>query len=202
MRIAAFALVLLAASSSLLAQSPAPTPVVAAGTGRTRTLADLAAERRAGVKGVKGGTISIAGAPLNAPAAGAATREADAFQNAWIKRNADTRGEYKAASDALETAGGLMPRYIASGRGSSVTQAILDSTRAAALLPYTARATEAAVEVNALQEAARKAGAYPGWVRGDNAPVERKISLREMERQINNGDAPLPARDRDDRGVR
>lgn len=162
------------------------TPVVAAGTGQTRTLADVARERKLGKVGVKGGTLSVAGAPVPYLAASAATREANAFQEAWIKRNADTRGELAAARAALEKAQGLVPHYIASGRGSSATQAILDATRAAALLPYTAREAEARAEVAALPEAARKAGALPGWVRGETVKADVRLSAADLQRQLDN----------------
>ena len=186
----------------LLAQilSSTPVPVIKAETGQTRTLADVARERKLGIKPKSGGTMSVAGAHLNAPAVGAATAEADAFQAAWIKRNAEVRGELAAAQEAEATAAASMPQYIASGRGSSATQAVLDSTRDGALLPYRARVNEAQAKVDALAEAARRAGAHPGWVRptnGDESHGDRKIGPVEYEKLLNNGGEPLPARDRE-----
>lgn len=60
------ALILLAAMDA--APTPASTqtsaPVVRAESGQTRTLADVARERKLGKKGVQGGTLSVAGAPV------------------------------------------------------------------------------------------------------------------------------------------
>lgn len=181
----------------------AQAPVVAAGTGQTRTLADVARERKLGIKGVQGGTLSVAGASVEpsvwrqAPiVASVGTDEAE-----WTARNAKARGELSKARADLEQANASLPTWHVSGRGSAHTAAILEQIRQEALLPYRMKEASARAEVAALPEAARKAGAYPGWVRGEVVHADRKISLREMERQINNGDAPLPARDQDDRGT-
>jgi hypothetical protein len=188
-----------------------PAPVVAAANGQTRTLADVARERKLGKKGVQGGTLSVAGAPVPLAGAGAragapapqagGTVATDTDEAVWTQRNSAARGELAAAQAALAQADAALPLWSVTGRGSAHSAALLNQIREASLLPYRTREADARAAVAALPEAARKAGAQPGWVRGDEVHADRKISLREMERQINNGDAPLPARDRDDRGT-
>ncbi|MCM3874946.1 MAG: hypothetical protein NEA02_00860 [Thermoanaerobaculia bacterium] len=197
-------LVLLAQVSAAPAPTPAVEPVIAASSGRTRTLADVARERKLGKKGVQGGTLSVAGAPISAADVAAARRSAatvDAEEAAWRTRNAQARGELAQAQATLEQANASLPSWSVTGRGGAHTAAVLNQIREGALLPYRIAESEARREVAALPEAARKAGAQPGWVRGEEVQADRKISLRETERQINNGDAPLPARERDDRGT-
>jgi hypothetical protein len=205
------ALVLLAQLAATPAATPTPAPVVKAESGQTRTLADVARERKLGKKGVVGGTLSVAGAPVSGGSApvsrssgapGAAAQPAGPDEETyWRQRNADARAELAAANEALGRVEASIPSYSFSGRGSGAAAAISNQVREGTLAPYKARVAEAAARVNALPEEARRAGAQPGWVRGDAAPEQRKISLRETERQLNNGDAPLPARDRDDRGT-
>lgn len=154
-------------AAQILAAAPAKTipPVVAAGTGQTRTLADIARERKLGIKGVRGGTLSVAGAPVpysapllvSAPSTGADEAE-------WTQRNADARGELAGARAALSQAEAALP-IVNVGRRPNVANVILQQQRDAALLPYQTRAKEAQANVDALPEAARKAGAEPGWVR-------------------------------------
>lgn len=161
-------LVLLAQVS---AATPAAEPIQAASNGQTRTLADVARERKLGKKGVTGGTMSVAGAAVLSGAAGAkpaadsATLEVDAFQATWIKRNADARAELREANDALAQVNASLPAAVAYGRGAAHTQAILNQVREGTLAPYRARVSEAQAKVNALPEEARRAGAQPGWVR-------------------------------------
>lgn len=159
----------------LAAIDAAPGPVPALGTTSTavsakpKTLSEVAFGRKLGKGGVRGGTLSVAGAPaLGAPAStaiDAATLEADAFQETWIKRNAEARGELAAASTELAQADSTLPAAVAYGRGAAHTQAILNQVRESALLPYRARVSAAQATVDGLREAARKAGAQPGWVR-------------------------------------
>jgi hypothetical protein len=203
------AIVLLAQVAAAPAPAPAVEPVIAASSGRTRTLADVARERKLGKKGVQGGTLSVAGAPVElsgmsmvrrqVPAASQISMGADEAE--WTQRNSKARGELAKAQAELEQANASLPSWSVSGRGSAHAAAILDQIRQEALLPYRMKEAAARAEVAALPEAARKAGAYPGWVRGEEVHADRKISLRETERQLNNGDAPLPPRDRDDRGT-
>lgn len=204
------ALVLLAQLTSAPTPAATPTPVVAAENGQTRTLADVARERKLGKRPASGGTMSVAGAPIlpasaaaGAPVSrpGGAHVTVDTDEAVWTRRNADARAELAAAREALEYAAANLPAWSVSGRGSAYTAAMLSQMRDAALLPYREREAAARAAVAALPEAARRAGAYPGWVRGEDVHADRKISLRETERQLNNGDAPLPARDRDDRGT-
>jgi hypothetical protein len=190
--------------------TPTPAPVVAAGTGQTRTLADVARERKLGKRSASGGTMSVAGAPISpasaaagapVPRPGGALVTVETDEAVWTRRNADARAELAAAREALDYAGNNLPVWSVTGRGSAYSAAMLSQMRDAALLPYRQREAAARAAVAALPEAARKAGVYPGWVRGEEVHADRKISLRETERQLNNGDAPLPARDRDDRGT-
>jgi hypothetical protein len=189
---------------------PTPAPVLAAVNGQTRTLADVARERKLGKKGVQGGTLSVAGAPVSpasaaagapVPRPGGALVTVDTDEAVWTRRNADARAELASAREALDYAGNNLPVWSVTGRGSAYSAAMLSQMRDAALLPYREREAAARAAVAALPEAARKAGASPGWVRGEEVKADRKISLAETERQLNNGDAPLPARDRDDRGT-
>jgi hypothetical protein len=201
------ALVLLAqlTSAPTPAATPTPAPVVVAGTGQTRTLADVARERKLGVKGVKGGTMSVAGAPVSGAvsrasgAAGAAVPAvgADAEETAWRQRNADARGELAAAQAALAQADASLPAAAAIGWGARASAAMQYQVREGTLLPYRTRVADAQARVNALPEEARKAGAQPGWVRPTGDEVRYGRSLAETEKQLNNGDAPLPDRDKD-----
>jgi hypothetical protein len=65
------ALILLLAATAATqtpAATPTPAPVTTTANGQTRTLADVARERKLGKKGVTGGTLSVAGA-AGSPAA-------------------------------------------------------------------------------------------------------------------------------------
>jgi hypothetical protein len=127
------ALVLLAQVVATPAAAPTPTgePVSAASNGRTRTLADVARERKLGKKGVVGGTLTVAGAPVERAPAGPGgapvdtAREADARlaraieHGAWVDRNIhyneqikrDARYEWDAAAEACRQTPGCTPVY-------------------------------------------------------------------------------------------
>jgi hypothetical protein len=164
-----------AAATVTSAATPTPTPIltpVNAATGQTRTLADVARERKLGKKGVQGGTLSVAGAPVpqSATASGVAKTGAGAGATAsteeveWRRRYADARAELSAAQAALEKADLAMPAVVTYGRPGAA-HAIANEAREGALLPYRMRVSEAQAKVDALPEEARKVGASPGWVR-------------------------------------
>lgn len=213
--LALLAQVTTATPAAAQASTATPAPVAAASNGQTRTLADVARERKLGKKGVQGGTLSVAGAPASsapvsrangsavatAPATGADSEEAT-----WRQRSADARAELAAAQAALAQADAALPPAAAIGVGARASAAVQYQVREGTLLPYRTRVKDAQARVDALTEEARKAGAQPGWVRATSAEdaaarANRKPSLAETERQLNNGDAPLPARERDDRGT-
>ena len=119
-------------TAQLLATAPQTTtaaPIARADTGQTRTLADVARERKLGKKGVKGGTLSVAGtsgAPLLAgvssdkAATDADARLAKAIRDgAWVDRNihynedikADARREWDAAAENCRKTPGCTPTY-------------------------------------------------------------------------------------------
>jgi hypothetical protein len=160
-------------AAQILAATPAttPTPVIVAGTGQTRTLADVARERKLGKKGVVGGTMSVAGAALPvqpkgaaAPVLGAAPAFTIAGMEAeWRGRYTACRAELDVAQTEMERADGTMPSVVSrSGRGLA---AVANEAREAGLLPYRMRVASAQAACDAVQEAARLAGASPGWVR-------------------------------------
>ena len=109
--------------------TPTPAPVVKADTGQTRTLADVARERKLGKKGVQGGTLSVAGAAgapaLTSGSADKAASEADArlakaIENGgWVDRNIhynedikqDARNEWDAAAENCRKTPGCTPVY-------------------------------------------------------------------------------------------
>ena len=123
--------------SRAVENSPAPTPtqtpapVVAATNGQTRTLADVARGRKLGKKGVQGGTLSVAGAPVssapalasgsvNRAAADADARLARAMRDgAWIDKNIhynegirqNARREWDAAAENCRATPGCTPVY-------------------------------------------------------------------------------------------
>jgi hypothetical protein len=125
------ALIVLAAMDA--APTPAAarttTPVVAAGTGQTRTLADVARERKLGKRPAAGGTLSVVGAsgsPL--PASGAVNNggsEAEARlsrairDGAWVGQNIHynedirerARREWDAAAENCRQTAGCTPVY-------------------------------------------------------------------------------------------
>ena len=123
------ALVLLAQLAATPAATPTLAPVVAASEGQTRTLADVARERKLGKKGVQGGTLSVAGAPLTglalAPAGSSATTAAEARQErairdaAWVAKNIhwneqireNARNEWNAAAEKCRQTPGCAPVY-------------------------------------------------------------------------------------------
>jgi hypothetical protein len=127
------ALVLLAAMDAApalaAAPTPAATPVARTIYGRSRTLADVAAERTLGKKGVVGGTLSVAGAtgmPSLAPRAdGKRATEADARltrairDGSWVDKNIhhnerireDARREWDAAAENCRQTPGCTPVY-------------------------------------------------------------------------------------------
>ncbi|MDD5302412.1 MAG: hypothetical protein PHS14_04810 [Elusimicrobia bacterium] len=154
----------------LASTAAAQTPVVAAGTGRTRTLADVARERKLGIKGVQGGTLSVAGAPVEPAGMSMVRRQAPAGaavgpdEVEWTRRNAEARGELASARGALAEAEAALP-VVNVGTRPNAVNVILQQQRDAALLQYRTRARDAQAKVDALPEAARKAGAEPGWVR-------------------------------------
>lgn len=165
------AFILLAAMDAASTPTSTPAPVTATANGQTRTLADVARERKLGKKGARGGTLSVSGAPVSGasvpqggpaevkPAAGA-----DAEEAAWRQRSADARTELAAAQAALGQAEAALP-IINVGTRPNAANVILKQNRDAALLPYRTRVSDAQARVNALPEEARKAGAAPGWVR-------------------------------------
>jgi hypothetical protein len=123
------AIVLLAQVSAAPVPSPAPEPVSAASNGRTRTLADVARERKLGKKGVSGGTLSVAGASgmptvaaggVEKPATDADARLARAIKDgAWVERNIhwnenikqNARSEWDAAAENCRKTPGCTPVY-------------------------------------------------------------------------------------------
>ena len=161
--------------AQILAAAPATTatPVAKANTGQTRTLADVARERKLGKKGVQGGTLSVAGAPVSQTSGVAAkpttgeidkdARAADArlakaiTNGAWVDRNIhynddikqDARNEWDAAAEACRKTPDCKPVY---------------------------------------RDSVQLGGHKPLRTDDENLAV--------YEKQINNGDAPLPARDR------
>lgn len=178
-----------------------PAPVAAAANGQTRTLADVARERKLGKKGVQGGTLSVAGAPVSpgsaatgapVPRPGGALVTVDTDEAVWTRRNAEARAELASARAALARADASLPAAAAIGVGARASAAMQYQVREGTLLPYRTRVSDAEARVNALPEEARKAGAQPGWVRGEDVQKDQKTSLREAERQLNNGDAPPP----------
>ncbi len=164
--------------SVLLLAAPAlaqTAPVVRAGTGRTRTLSDLARERRLLGKPAISGTFSVAGtsthtyahgyfaAPSVAAAIAASTREDDAIRG----RYADARETVTDARNALAAAERAMPNVlgpvtIGPRGGSGYANAMI--ARAGALLPYTMRVQEAEAGVAKVQSDAARAG-VPGLAR-------------------------------------
>jgi len=169
---------LMALLLAVAAGTPAPTPtstpapVAKAETGQTRTLSDIARERKLGKKGAQGGTLSVAGAPVSgapvsqtsgAPVAKPAVVADE--EAVWKQRNADARGELAAAQAALAQADAALPAAVAYGRGARASAAIQYQVREGTLLPYRTRVKDAQARVDALSEEARKAGAQPGWVR-------------------------------------
>jgi hypothetical protein len=165
----ALAVLLLAVAAGTPAPTPTstPAPVAKAETGQTRTLSDIARERKLGKKGVPGGTLSVAGAPIPkaAQASIAAGHTVDAEEAMWTKRNADARDELDAAQAALWQADAALPPAVAYGYGARASAAIQNQIRESTLLPYRTRVAAAQAKVDALPEEARKAGAQPGWVR-------------------------------------
>jgi hypothetical protein len=110
------------------ATTPTPVPVVAAGTGQTRTLADVARERKLGKNGVQGGTLSVAGAPAPQLSSGvsgnaataAGLRQEQAIRDAeWVSKNIhwneqireDARNEWNAAAEKCRQTPGCAPVY-------------------------------------------------------------------------------------------
>lgn len=175
------ALILLAAMDA--APTPASTqtsaPVVRAESGQTRTLADVVRERKLGKKGVQGGTLSVAGAPVpqgGPPAAvksGATETEKEAHEadarlakaitdGAWVDRNIhyneqirrDARREWDDAAENCRKTPGCVPVY-------------RDN-----------------VEL----------GGHKPLLTGDEAKKDRKFAKdsHEIETRLNNADAPNP----------
>jgi hypothetical protein len=155
--------------AQILAAAPATTatPVAKADTGQTRTLADVARERKLGKKGVVGGTLSVAGAPVPSLTSGTGSKEvteADARlakaieHGAWVDRNIhyngdikeQARSEWDAAAENCRKTPGCKPAY---------------------------------------RDSVQLGGHKPLRTDDENLAV--------YEKQINNGDAPLPLRDRE-----
>jgi hypothetical protein len=159
--------------------TPTPAPVVRVDTGQTRTLADVARERKLGKKGVQGGTLSVTGAPVpqsGPPAAlkpGATETEKEAHEadarlakaitdGAWVDRNIhyneqirrDARREWDDAAENCRKTPGCVPVY-------------RDS-----------------VEL----------GGHKPLLTGDEAKKDRKFAKdsHEIETRLNNADAPNP----------
>jgi hypothetical protein len=136
-----------------------------------KSLSDIAGELKLGKVGIKGGTFSVAGAPVPAAALSSGSSGAslspilDDEEARWTARAKAARDELEAAAAAYSSASNQLPMYIAvsTRRGGAVL--INNPARDSALLPYQMRLNEARARVNALPEEARKAGAQPGWVR-------------------------------------
>ena len=157
----------------LLAQilTATPAPIIKAETGQTRTLADVARERKLGVKGVAGGTISIAGAPIppvlpvlgagHAESGGPLTR-ADSY-DAWTARRQAIQAEADAANTTLSQADSTIPSVTCRNPNSAAC-VIANEARESGLLQYRMKVNEADAKMNKLREEASKAG-VPGLVR-------------------------------------
>ncbi len=163
-------LVLLAASDAAIKPAPTPTPVVVekAGIGQTRTLADVARERKLGKKGVAGGTMSVAGASGGSETQVKAQNakmqaEYDATDAAWQARFDATKKELSLAQASLAQADATMPNVVSFGRPGAA-HAIALEAREGALLPYRMRVKDAEAAMAALREEASRAG-VPGLVR-------------------------------------
>jgi hypothetical protein len=111
------ALVLLAAIDA--APTPAaistPAPVKAAANGQTRTLADVARERKLTKRPAGGGTLSVSGgsvsaAPVSQTSGAPVAKPAIVADEeaVWRHRNADARGELAAAQVALPGVGAVI----------------------------------------------------------------------------------------------
>ena len=163
--------------AQILAAAPATTatPVIKADTGQTRTLADVARERKLGVKGVQGGTMSVAGAPAphvmpvlmagqsaGQPESGGALTRADSY-DAWTARRQAIQAEADAANTALSQADSTIPSVTCRNPNSAAC-IIANETRESGLLQYRMKVNEAEAKMNKLREEASKAG-VPGLVR-------------------------------------
>ena len=176
------ACIVLAAVAATPVATPKPTPVPAirAGTGQTRTLADVARERRVGVPGVKGGAFTVTSAsgasdalagqstgsapPARAGATPQPWEDAVAYDESWRERAKNAQAELGEAEAAEARASAAIPAVTFSGRGAAAAQALADQQRAAALAPYREKIGAASEKIRQLKEDAAKAG-VPGLVR-------------------------------------
>lgn len=168
------ALILLAQLTATPGPTPTPTPISKAGTGQTRTLADVARERRLGQKGVTGGTLSVTGAAGSPaavsgeaakPTSDAEARLARAIERGtWVDQNIhyneaireQARREWDSAAENCRKAPRCVPVY-------------RDSVKVGGVKPL--RTGDEA-------QKDRSSGHDPGW--------------RERETKLNNADAPSP----------
>lgn len=160
------ALVLLAAVEAAPAAPAAP--VIAASNGRTRTLADVARERKLGIKGVPGGTLSVAGAPVGRVVGQPARTNADGGLSLaspyddWTARRDAVQSEVDAAQAGLGTADSTMPNVVC--RRMTAACAAANVARESGLLPYRMKVSDAESKMEALRKEASRAG-VPGLVR-------------------------------------
>ena len=162
--------------AQILAAAPATTatPVAKANTGQTRTLADVARERKLGKRPDGAGALSVSGQ---------STPDSSSAAIGNIKtQTADT----DAASEATQRMG----------------NAIKDATWTIKNIHYNGTIKEKALrELDDSAENCRKTPGCKPFYRDSMPEVGRVLgeasSLKVYEKQINNGDAPLPARDRE-----
>jgi hypothetical protein len=142
------AALLLALPAAAQPEPPKPAHVVVSGT--TRTLADVARERRLGKVGVVGGTVSVAGAPIDPMTAALAART-KADDDKAIAEAAYLMREAAAARQGLKDVEAATPNVVSFGR-PGWAHGIMMQQRDNTLAP--ARANAAAAERAA--EAARQ----------------------------------------------
>lgn len=147
----------------------AAAPVGAASNGQTRTLADVARERKLGKKPATSGTFSVAGVSGGSDAQLAAQNTrwaaaANAEDAAWRARGDAARGELSAAQRSLADADATMPNVVSFGRRPGAGHAIAVEQRESALLPYRMRVKDAQSKMETLKQEASTAG-VPGLVR-------------------------------------
>ncbi|MEO8055768.1 MAG: hypothetical protein ABI768_11465 [Acidobacteriota bacterium] len=165
-----FSALLLAAPGALVQTAP----VVKAGTGTTRTLSDLARERRLLGRPAVSGTFSVAGVaggplPLSASAIAHAAANAGAEEAALRSRYQAATSDASAARADLALAETYVPHFVSwgprPGRGhAAADRAAAAAVRESAVLPYRMRLREADAGVAAVKEDASRAG-LPGAAR-------------------------------------
>ena len=151
-----------------LAAAPTPPAVVKAGHGTTRTLSDLARERRLSPRAAPG-TFSVAGVeggpgPIGVRGLGGFVETSD---DALRSRYLDATAASSAASAERAAAENSVPSLVTYGRltrGEAAAHAVAAIARDAALLPYRAKEAEAQRRVESIKEEASRAG-VPGLAR-------------------------------------